>query len=307
MTETTVVNQVELDAALTSGTSVIYIDSPAGVWLTLAASDSSRVEASDSSRVEAWGSSRVVARDSSRVVARDSSRVEAWGSSRVEARGSSSVVARGSSSVVAWDSSSVVAWDSSRVEARGSSSVEARDSSSVEAWGSSSVEARDSSSVVARDSSSVEAGTHVAVHLHSQRVTITGGVVIDMTTIDHTDPATWAGLHGATISRGSIVLFKATDETLTAGQAYTPVTYKIGETITAADWRDDNQCGGGLHLSPSPSCARQYRPDAKRYVAVRVKLADLRPISDGGAPKVKVRSCEVLHEVDVYGEALVTP
>ena len=291
MTETTVVNQVELDAALTSGTSAIYIDSPAGVWLTLTASGSSRVVARDSSRVVARGSSRVVARDSSRVVAWDSSSVEAWGSS--------SVVARDSSSVEAWGSSSVEAWGSSRVEAWGSSSVVARGSSRVEAWGSSRVEAW--------GSSRVEAGTHVAVHLHSQRVTLTGGVVIDMTTIDHTDPATWAGLHGATISRGSIVLFKATDETLTAGQAYTPVTYKIGETITAADWRDDNQCGGGLHLSPSPSCARQYRPDAKRYVAVRVKLADLRPISDGGAPKVKVRSCEVLHEVDVYGEALVTP
>ena len=106
---TTVTTQAELDAALAAKDEVIYIESPAGVWLTLTGSGSSRVVAWGSSSVEARGSSRVVARGSSSVVARGSSSVEAWESSSVEARGSSSVVAR--------ESSSVVAWGSSRVEA----------------------------------------------------------------------------------------------------------------------------------------------------------------------------------------------
>jgi hypothetical protein len=107
---TTVHTQTALDAALAAKTPVIYIDSPAGVWLKVTNTESSSVVARESSSVEAWGSSRVVAR----------------GSSRVEARGSSRVVAR--------ESSSVVAWESSSVEARESSSVEAAKYTAVHLW-----------------------------------------------------------------------------------------------------------------------------------------------------------------------------
>ena len=74
---TTVKTQDELDKALSEGVETIYIESDAGVWLTVTDSGSSRVVASGSSRVVASGSSRVVARDSSSVVA--------WGSSSVVA------------------------------------------------------------------------------------------------------------------------------------------------------------------------------------------------------------------------------
>ena len=82
---TTVKTQDELDKALSEGVETIYIESDAGVWLTVTDSDSSSVVARGSSRVVARDSSRVVARDSSSVEARDSSRVVAWGSSSVEA------------------------------------------------------------------------------------------------------------------------------------------------------------------------------------------------------------------------------
>ena len=75
------------------------------------------------------------------------------------------------------------------VRLRGSSRVEARDSSHVEAWGSSHVEAWGSSRVVA--------GRWTAVHLWSQRVTLTGGHVIDMTKVDLTDVDTWRAYVGA--------------------------------------------------------------------------------------------------------------
>ncbi len=95
-------------------------------------------------------------------------------------------------------SSRVVAWESSHVEAWGSSHVEAWESSHVEAWGSSHVEARESSSVEARESSSVEAGRFTAVHLWSQRVTLTGeGHIIDMTAVDLTEVKTWHAYIGA--------------------------------------------------------------------------------------------------------------
>jgi hypothetical protein len=289
---------------------------------------SSRVEARGSSRVEAWGSSSVVARGSSRVEAWDSSSVEARDSSSVEARGSSSVeardfsrvVARGSSSVVAWGFSSVVAWDSSSVEARGSSSVEARGSSSVEArdsssvvaWDSSSVEARDSSSVEALDSSSVEAWDssrvearkYVAVHLHSTRVTLSGGVVIDLTQLDMTDPTTWLDFHGVTVTDGAAVLYKAVDADLRAGQDYISTAYPIGETVTARDWEASGRCGHGLHFGVSPSHARRYfnGAGAPRFLEVAVPVEDL----VGLEGKCKARSCTVVREVDMHGDPVET-
>jgi hypothetical protein len=184
--------------------------------------------------------------------------------------------------------------------ASASSHVVARDSSHVVAWGSSHVVARDSSHVVARDSSHVEAGRFVAVHVHSQHVTVEGGVVIDLTAVDLTDPATWCEFHGVKVGDGSVSLFKALDEHYESGHQYNRTRYEVGCEVVCSDWRDDNECGGGLHLGPSTHHATAYRTDAKRWVRVDVALDDLRPIL-GGTPKCKVRSCRVVAEVDRYG------
>jgi hypothetical protein len=306
----TVRTQTELNAALKAGEATIHIESshPAGVWLALAQTGSSHVVARESSHVVARGSSHVEAWESSHVEARGSSHVEARGSSHVVARESSHVEARGSSHVEARESSHVEARGSSHVEAGGSSHVAARESSHVEARESSHVVARESSHVVARESSHVEAwesshvvaAPYVAVHLHSQRVTFSGGVVIDMTAIDESDPQTWCDLHGVTVKRGVASLFKALDADLRAGHAYTKTEYAVGKRVTAADWRDDGECGGGLHLGPTTSHATDYRSDATRWVRVEVKVADLRPIV-GGTAKCKVKSCKVVAEVDRWG------
>ena len=292
MSTITVRSQAELDAALLAADAEtewtdIVIRSDAGVWLRLDRTpDSSSVVARDSSSVVAWGSSSVVARGSSRVVARDSSRVVAWGSSRVVAWDSSRVEARGGSSVVARDSSSVVARDSSRVVAR--------DSSRVVAWGSSRVEAGDSSRVVA--------GDYVAVHVHSARATIEGGVLIDVTNLDENDVAQWAAYHGAKSSEGSLVLYKAVDADLESERGF---AYPIGETVEAPDWRADNTCGGGLHLSPSPSCARQYFPSATRFLRCEVDPADVRPIP-GDVAKAKAHRVRVVAEVNIHGDEVAS-
>jgi hypothetical protein len=274
---------------------------------------SSRVVARGSSRVVAWGSSRVEAWESSRVEARGSSRVEAWDSSSVEAWESSRVVARESSRVVAWDSSSVVARGSSRVVARGSSRVEAwessrveaRGSSRVEAWGSSRVEARGSSrvvawgssSVVAWESSRVEASKYVAVHLHSQRVTMTGtGHVIDMTAVDPQTLTDWLALSGAKTVDGKLRVYKAVDAELASGQGF---TYPIGEHLTDKKWRDGHECGGGLHFCPSPSQARDHFAAATRFLLCEVDPAEVRCID---ASKLKAPQCWVLSEVDIHGD-----
>jgi hypothetical protein len=262
---TTVTTQTELDAALTARTSEIWIESEAGVWLT--------INDSDSSRVEAW----------------DSSSVEARGSSRVEARDSSSVEAR----------------DSSRVEARDSSSVEARGSSRVEAWDSSRVEARDSSSVEARGSSRVVAGKYVSVHLHSASVTLSGGVVIDLTELDLTDSATWIEFHRVNVTDGQAALFKAVDQDFVAGQGHRPTSYTVGSTVVADDWEPIRECGNGLHFGAAPTLAKSYYQGSgePRFLEVSVPVEGLVVLGD----KCKARSCTVVREVDLWGRTVDQP
>ncbi len=204
------------------------------------------------------------------------------GSSSVVARGSSRVEARDSSSVVARDSSRVVAWDSSRVVARDSSSVVARDSSSVVAW----------------DSSRVVAGKFTAVHLHSARATIKGGVLIDLTKLDLNDASVWLDYHGVKVTRaGYATVYKAVLDDWTTGRG-AEWTYSPGATVTAVDFKPTRSCGAGLHFGVSPAHSAGYLTDATRFVAVKVKAADLIPLDD----KCKAPSCVVLHEVDRFGD-----
>jgi hypothetical protein len=308
MSVAVITNQTELDTALADAdVHRIEIRSERGVWLQLRPQREVSVVAWGSSSVEAWGSSSVEAWDSSSVVAWDSSSVVAWDSSSVEAWDSSSVEA--------WDSSSVEARDSSSVEARDSSSVEARDSSSVEAWDSSSVEARGSSSVEARGAAGVHAwhrsktraGSSCAVWLHQATATIEGGHLIDLTQIDLDNTETWLAHHGVTVTDGRAMLYKAVDDELVAGHGHRPTSYVVGTDVEAPDWRDDRDCGHGLHVSPHPLMARDYYPGAKRYLRCSMAVTDIRVIDGTGSstPKCKVPRLRVEAEVDRHGRDLV--
>ena len=138
----------------------------------------------------------------------------------------------------------------------------------------------------------------MSVHLHSTRVTLSGGVVIDMTGIDETEPAQWADLHCA-IDGDHVIVYKAVRPDLRSQHG---TEYPIGATVTCDDWRDDNDCGGGLHVSPHPWQAGEYDSQASRFLECRVPVAALRPI-DGN--KCKAPAVLVVREVDVHGEPLV--
>ena len=172
---------------------------------------------------------------------------------------------------------SVVAWDSSRVVARGSSHVEA--------WGS----------------SRVEAGPWVAVRLWSPRVSLTGdGHLIDMTKVDLADPAIWCSYHGVTVTDGIVTVYKAVNDQWTTSRG---ADYSPGSLPEAADWRADGQCGGGLHYGPTPRHARDYEPDATRYVEVGVRLDEMQPITGSGTAKCKARRVVVAcREVTIDGD-----
>ena len=195
------------------------------------------------------------------------------------------VTVRASDSVTVYasDSAKVRAYGSVTVHASGSATVHASGSAMVTASGSATVRAFGSATVRASDSATVTATPKVAVHLHSGRCTIAGGVLIDHTIIDLTDPQTWCDYHGVPTVDGIATVHKAVDDDWTTGRG---TVYRPGATPSAPDWRDDRECGGGLHFSPQPWQAREYMPNATRFVAVGVAVADLRPIL-GATPKCK--------------------
>ena len=214
-------------------------------------------------------------------------------------------------------SATVRAYGSATVRAYGSATVEAYDSATVRAYDSATVEAYDSATVTAYDSATVTAGSHVAVHLHSARVTLTGGVVIDVTALDLTDPRTWVEYTGAQVTKARrtvdgkrttvevVTLYKAVDANLMAGHSYIPTGYVVGRDVTAADWRDNHDCGHGLHASPHPHQALSYSDNATRMLEVTVPLSDLRPIP-GSTAKAKSRTVHVVREVTLDGSPLPT-
>ena len=83
------------------------------------------------------------------------------------------------------------------LEVRHDGFVRLRESSRAVLWGSSSAVLRGSSSAELWESSSAETGRYTSVHVWSQRVTLTGGHVIDMTKVDLTDVDTWRAYVGA--------------------------------------------------------------------------------------------------------------
>ena len=273
MTTIYVHTQDELDAALANpeyacASYKIVIDSPEGVWLTIADSYGKDVEA--------WGNAMVVARDRATVVALDRATVKAWGSAMVRAG----------------DRATVRAWDGAMVEAWGSATVEVWDGATVEAWGSATVRAG--------DRATVRAGTCVAVHVYSQLVAYQGGVIIDMTAINTGDPKSWCAMQLVEVDNDRQAhLYKALDEELNAGHGYRLTQYPIGQVVDDTEhWVDNNKCGDGLHASPTPWLAKLHYTNASRFVEVCCPVEDLRPIDSS---KAKAPRFRVLREVTLDG------
>ena len=173
--------------------------------------------------------------------------------------------------------------------------VRASDSATVSAYGSATVRAYGSATVSAKK--------HVAVHLHSANVQVEGGVVIDVSKPIN-DPREWCDYHDIEVSKSGVAtVYKAVDDRYRSGYGF---DYTPGTKPAAPDWRDNNNCGGGLHFSPTPHQAQAYhQADTVRFLAVGVKVDDLRPINDGGTAKCKapkvVRACV---EVDIAGDPI---
>jgi hypothetical protein len=189
--------------------------------------------------------------------------------------------------------------------------VRASGSASVTAYDSASVRASGSASVRAYDSASVRAGKYVSVHVDRgnpyNKPKITGGVLIEVPPIDSIE--SWCDLYGLEILDGAFTAYKALDDDYAtshsrrAGIFYTPGS----DELVAPDWKTQPQCGNGLHVAPTPSHALRYNGEAKRFISMRVAVADVRPVQvDDDMGKVKARRVfGPFVEVDVDGKPLV--
>ena len=207
--------------------------------------------------------------------------------------GQENAVARGSSHVEAWESSHVEAWESSHVVAW--------ESSHVVAWGSSHVVARGSSHVVASKLNSVT--------IFGKKVQATGGVQIHIP--ENFTAREWCTYYGAQIKRGIVILFKGLDDDYSTHKARSRgLIYKPSTKPTAPDWDGGKaECGGGIHLSPTPRHTFEFNNAAKKFMAFPVKLSQIKPYKNAQYPqKVKVKTvCAPIYEVDIDGKEIPCP
>jgi hypothetical protein len=172
----------------------------------------------------------------------------------------------------------------------------------VRAYGSSQVTAYGSSQVRAYDSSQVRASKFVALTVQGNRVKVIEGThVIRVPEIE--DVADWLDYYGIEPTKaGYVTLYKGVDSEFRS--SHNGTTYVPGTTVTAPDFNGHSRCGNGLHLCPRPLLTLAYI-DAKKFLAVKAKVADIVLIDSGTIPdKCKVRTCKVLHEVDIDGRKI---
>ena len=97
---------------------------------------------------------------------------------------------------------------------------------------------------------------------------------------------------------GSVVLYKALGDDLVSGAEYGCRVEWDTQIVTCGDFTTDPICGGGLHLSPSPAEALQYREDATVILECEADLEAIVPIVDPDLPaKAKVAAARVVREV----------
>ena len=133
--------------------------------------------------------------------------------------------------------------------------------------------------------------------------TITGtGHVIDMSAVDLSNPDEWVEYVGANVDeKGQVHLYKAVDDNLESAYSKDKFAYEIGSIVEPEWWEDNNFCGNGIHLCPSPQHARDHFPDATRFLEVTCDADTFMPID---ASKIKTAQAYVLREVDICGTPL---
>jgi hypothetical protein len=221
--------------------------------------------------------------------------VEASGNATVEAYENATVRAYENATVRAYENATVRAYENATVRAYENATVEASGNATVEAYENATVRAYENATVRAYRNTSVTAGKYVAVHKmpdHTQ--TINGGVVIEVPEIDTAEA--WLDYYGVEPdSDGCIMVYKGVNDEHRSDNG---ATYTVGDYTKCDDWRDDDQCGGGLHFCATPFQTHRYT-SGRKYLACKVEVSKLKVISPD---KLKAPICFVEREVNIDGD-----
>ena len=257
----TVTTQEELDEALAAGIIDLLIDRP----------DGATPLDIENKKVRLWGNSSAILRDNSSATM--------WDNASAILRGNSSATMLDNARATLWDNSSATMWDNASAILRGNSSATM--------W----------------DNARATLEKFTVAWKKSVDATITGtGHVIDMTAIDLSKREDWTKYTGALVDEdGQIHLYKAVDDNLESAYSKDKFAYTVGSIVEPEWWEDNNFCGNGIHLCPSPQHARDHFPDATRFLEVTCDAATFIPIDTS---KIKTAQAYVLREVDICGTPL---
>jgi hypothetical protein len=227
---------------------------------------------------------------------RENSTATLWGNSTATLRENSTATLRGNSTATLWGNSTATLWENSTATLWGNSTATL--------WENSTATLRGNAAARAFDWTTVESKSPSAVLLsHSDEVNVVG----DPRQLAMQNPqsvAEWLEFYGIEVEDGVAILYKAVGHGYESRQG---ITYKPGEATVAPDWDGGvRECGGGLHFSPHPQFALDFRPDAEHFLACPVKVEDIAFHPNGNYPqKVKARGlCGPAVEVDGTGEAI---
>jgi hypothetical protein len=154
------------------------------------------------------------------------------------------------------------------------------------------------------DNATMRGGPYVTIYrLNGHRGTVSGTAhVITPPNLTGCDAATWLSYHGIEPDENGIVtLFKALDDKWSTDRGF---DYSPSATPEAPDWKPNHECGGGLHLSPTPVHAMAYHTDATKFAACPVQADEISVIDQ---QKIKARRIVApgCRPVDIDGQPLV--
>ncbi len=313
----TVTTQEELDEALAAGIIDLLIDRPDGatpldienkkvrLWGNSRATLWGNASAImlDNSSATLWGNARAIMWDNARAIMLDNASATLWDNARATLRDNSSATLWGNSRAIMWDNARATLWGNARATLWGNSSATMSDNSSAILRGNSSATLRGNASAIMLDNARATLEKFTVAWKKSVDATITGtGHVIDMTAIDPSKRDDWIKYTGALVDEdGQIHLYKAVDDNLESAYSKGKFAYTVGSIVEPEWWKDNNRCGNGIHLCPSPQHARDHFPDATRYLEVTCDATTFVPIDTS---KIKTAKAYVLREVDICGTPL---
>jgi hypothetical protein len=191
-------------------------------------------------------------------------------------------------------------WESSHAVLRESSHAVLRGSSHAELWGSSHAEAFENSSLTVQYKSVViERLKHYAVAMCLDGICDINekddtAQVIICPRIQH-DIKTFTDIYKENVNGKTMILYKSVQPDNTD---FYSGKIKYEGIVECPDWDPDKniQCGGGLHLSPTPELTQKYNQG--KILKCEVALKDI-VVYPPDITKVRCRKVEVIEEVKI--------